>query len=206
MWRIWWAPNNARKWQMGYNSAFKGLIVEVYKLILLNVLRGVMFLLTYLLTPWCRVLLEKLTDLQLVKKFPAFYGTRRFITALTSFRHMSLSCSSPIQSTYPHPTSWRSILLLSTNLRLGLPSGLFPSGVLGIIKCWSSFWEPDVFCKVESQFSVLFRRTSLPAGSINTSSLIHPCVWSHHSEHDCCHPAQSLAFGASRPAVSIMTA
>ena len=29
-------------------------------------------LLTYLLTPWCRVLLEKLTGLQLVKKFPAF--------------------------------------------------------------------------------------------------------------------------------------
>jgi len=25
MWRIWWAPNNARKWQMGFNSAFKGL-------------------------------------------------------------------------------------------------------------------------------------------------------------------------------------
>ena len=29
-------------------------------------------LLAYLLTPWCRVLLEKLTSLQLVKKFPAF--------------------------------------------------------------------------------------------------------------------------------------
>ena len=27
---------------------------------------------TYLLTPWCRVLLEKLTGLQLVKTFPAF--------------------------------------------------------------------------------------------------------------------------------------
>ena len=27
---------------------------------------------TYLLTPWCRVLLEKPTGLQLVKKFPAF--------------------------------------------------------------------------------------------------------------------------------------
>jgi hypothetical protein len=25
MWRIWWAPNNASKWQMGFNSAFKGL-------------------------------------------------------------------------------------------------------------------------------------------------------------------------------------
>ena len=32
------------------------------------------------------------------------------------------------QSTCPHPTSWRSILILSTHLRLGLPSGLFPSG------------------------------------------------------------------------------
>ena len=45
-------------------------------------------LLTYsILTPWCRVLLEKLTGLQLVKKLPAFHGTRRFITALTSSRH-----------------------------------------------------------------------------------------------------------------------
>ena len=40
----------------------------------------------YLLTPCCRVLLEKLTGLQLVKNLPAFYGTRRFITALTSIR------------------------------------------------------------------------------------------------------------------------
>ena len=23
-WRIWWAPNNASRWQMGFNSAFKG--------------------------------------------------------------------------------------------------------------------------------------------------------------------------------------
>ena len=80
------------------------------------------------LTPWCRILLEHLTGLQLVKKFPAFYGTRRFTTALKSVRHLSLSWASPIQSIYPHPTSWRSILILSTHLRLGLPSGLFPSG------------------------------------------------------------------------------
>jgi len=33
------------------------------------------YLLTYLLTPWSRVLLEKLTGSQLVKKFLAFYGT-----------------------------------------------------------------------------------------------------------------------------------
>ena len=30
------------------------------------------YILTYLLTPWCRVFLEKLTGLQLVKKFPVF--------------------------------------------------------------------------------------------------------------------------------------
>ena len=75
------------------------------------------YLLTYLLTPWCRVLLVKLTDLQLVKKFPAFHGTRKFITALTSVRHLSLSWASPIQSIYPHLTSRRSVLTLSTHLR-----------------------------------------------------------------------------------------
>ena len=81
-----------------------------------------------ILTTWCRVLPEKLTGLQLVKKFPTFHGTRRFITALTSVRQLSLSWASPIQSIYPHPTSWRSMLILPTHLRLGLPSGLLPSG------------------------------------------------------------------------------
>ena len=85
------------------------------------------YLLTYLLTPRCRVLLDKLTDLQLVKKLPTFHGTRTFITALTSLRQLSLSWASPIQSIYPHPTSWRSILILSAHLRLGLPSGSFPT-------------------------------------------------------------------------------
>ena len=94
-------------------------------------LSRLIYLLTYLLTPRCRVLLEKLAGLQLVKKFPAFHGTRRFITALTSVRHLSLSWASPIQSIYPHPTSWRSILILSTHLRLGLPSG--PQNITGMI-------------------------------------------------------------------------
>ena len=60
------------------------------------------------------------------EKFSAFHGIRRFITALTSVRHLSLSWANPIQSIYPHPTSWRSILILSTHLCLGLPSGSFP--------------------------------------------------------------------------------
>jgi hypothetical protein len=39
------------------------------------------------------------------------------------------TCSYPEPDiTSPHPTSPRSILILSTHLRLALPSGLFPSG------------------------------------------------------------------------------
>ena len=119
---------SALRYQPSCRNSFHLVIVrKTVALILIRV--GVRcYLLTYLLIPWCRVLLEKLTGLQLVKKFPAFHGTRRFITALTSVRHLSLSWASPIQSIYPHPTSWRSILILSTHLRLGLPSGLLPSG------------------------------------------------------------------------------
>jgi len=47
----------------------------------------VAYLLTYTME---QSLLEKLTGSQIVKKFPAFYGTRMFITAFTSARHLSL--------------------------------------------------------------------------------------------------------------------
>jgi len=87
-----------------------------------------MFSQSYLLTPWCRILLEKLTGLQLVKKFPTFHGTRKFIAALTSVHQISPSRASPLQSIYSLPTSWRPILILFTHLCLGLPSGLLPFG------------------------------------------------------------------------------
>jgi hypothetical protein len=83
--------------------------------------------LTYLLTV-CSSVLEKLTGSQLVQKFPTFYETGRFITAYTSTRHPSLSRARSIQSMSPHPTSKRSILILSPHLHLGLQSSLFPSG------------------------------------------------------------------------------
>ena len=86
------------------------------------------YLLTYLLCPWSKVLLEKLTGSQPVKKFPTFYGTWRFITAFTSVHHLSLSLASLIQSLSPHPSSWRYILILSCHLCPDLPSGLFASG------------------------------------------------------------------------------
>ena len=81
--------------------------------------------LTHSPTPRSRILLEKLTGSQLLKKFPAFYGNRRFITAFTRFRHLSLSWARSIQSIPLHRISWRSILILSFHLRLGLPSSVF---------------------------------------------------------------------------------
>ena len=61
-------------------------------------------------------------------RFPAFYGTRRPITAFKCARHLTLFWTSWIQSMPTYPTSWRSVLILSSHLSLGLPSGLFPSG------------------------------------------------------------------------------
>ena len=50
-----------------------------------------------------------------------------FITAFTTSRHLPLSWAREIQSLNPHPTLCRSFLLLSSDLHLGLPRGLFPS-------------------------------------------------------------------------------
>jgi len=76
-----------------------------------------------LLTPCSKVLIEKLTVTWMVKKFLSFYGTRRFITVFTRALH----CSTSIQSIYSHPISLGSILILSSHLHLGLPSGFIPS-------------------------------------------------------------------------------
>ena len=85
--------------------------------------------LTNKLTPWSRVLFEKLRSSQLVKRLPAFYGNQRFITAFTTARHLPPFRVRPIQY-LTHPTSWRSTLILSSYLSLRLPSVLFPSGFL----------------------------------------------------------------------------
>ena len=66
------------------------------------------------------------------QEIPRIYGTRKSLTVPTSARHLSLSWANSIQSPWPPPTSFRSILILSSHLRLGLPNGLFPSGFRNI--------------------------------------------------------------------------
>jgi hypothetical protein len=82
----------------------------------------------YLSNSWSWALLERPPVVYPFDSSPAFYGTRRFITAFIRAFHLSLSWARPLQSTSPHPISQRSILILSTHLRFGLPSGLLPSG------------------------------------------------------------------------------
>jgi len=43
------------------------------------------------LTPSSRALLQKLIVTHIVKKFPVFYGTKKFVTVFTRARYLSLS-------------------------------------------------------------------------------------------------------------------
>jgi hypothetical protein len=72
---------------------------------------------------WTWALLEKPPIVLLLKNFPAFYGT-----VFTRALHWSLSWARSIQSIQSHPIFLRYILILSTYLRVGLPSGLLHSG------------------------------------------------------------------------------
>ena len=101
---------------------------------------------TYLLTPRSRILLEKLTGSAASQEIPRIFGTRRFITVFTSARHLSLSWANSIQSSQPTPTSWRSILILSSHLRLGHPNALhiyYKEYVSNKTACVSIYGKPQ---------------------------------------------------------------
>ena len=53
---------------------------------------------TYLLTPWGRVLLEKLTGSAASQEIPRIFGTQRFLTVPTSAHHLSLTWANSNQS------------------------------------------------------------------------------------------------------------
>ena len=87
------------------------------------------YLLTYLLTPYSTVLLEKANRFSASQEIPLILWNKQFHYCICSARHLSLTRARSIQCMTPHPIVWRCILTLSSHLYLGLPSGLFHSGL-----------------------------------------------------------------------------
>ena len=78
-------------------------------------------------TPWSRVLWQKVTGFQQVKKFPIFYGIPSFITAFTSASHLSLCRARSSQYIHHNPLP-KDPSEHYPHLRLVLLSCLFPKG------------------------------------------------------------------------------
>ena len=138
-------------------------------IIIIRLLSKTKQILIYLHTPGSGVLLQKLTDFQLVKKFPTFYGTQRFVTTFTSVRHLSIYSARTIQSITPQPNSRRSILILSSHLSLGLPNILFPS----------SFPTKTLYTHLHSLI-----RATCPLPPISLSMILSPeQYWVQSTDH-----------------------
>lgn len=65
-------------------------------------------------------------------EFSIFYVARKIITVFTRALYWTLSWARSTHSIPPHPISLRYILMLSSHIRLVLPSGLFPIKILYI--------------------------------------------------------------------------
>ena len=108
------------------------------------------------------------------QEIPIFYGNRRFITAFTSGRHLSLSLARSIQSMPPHLTSWRSVLRVSSHLHLRLPSGVFPSG-FPTQTLYTSFLLPHVLHAPPDSFFSISTFTLRKSNSFNNYYVLSQC-------------------------------
>ena len=100
--------------------------MKAFRVIILHAVNPT-YLLTYLLTPWSRVLLEKLPGSAASQEIPRILSNPK-----VHYRTHKCTPPLPILSQIhpvptPPPTSLRFVLILSSHLRLGLPNGLFPS-------------------------------------------------------------------------------
>jgi len=90
-WRIWWVPNNASRWQMGFNSAFKGLKQPIRDLH--RALRKFRFV---LIRSWFRIsahtppTLFYATSLRPFTQIPQYLGVTSHEVTITSFYTTSI--------------------------------------------------------------------------------------------------------------------
>jgi hypothetical protein len=96
------------------------IIIRLYYLFVINSLST--YLLTDLSPSW------EAANWADTQEIPSILRNRTIITVFTRALHWPLSWARLIQFIPSHSISLRSILILSTHLRLRLPSGLFPSG------------------------------------------------------------------------------
>jgi translation initiation factor 2 beta subunit (eIF-2beta)/eIF-5 len=99
-----------------------------------------------------------------IQEIPTICGTQKFIILFTRARHWSQALTRSIQSIPSHPISSRSILILSSQLRLCLLSGLFPSGFPASILYALLFASCYVRCR--------FQRGNINATNKNTGTSI----------------------------------
>ena len=104
----------------------------------------------------------------------------------SSFRQIYLYCARPILSIYTHSTSSRSVRILSTHVRLGLPSGLFPFGFITKTQYshsthrFKSHSQPIIFVSILSPAQYWMRNTKHLAPRYATSiirSLLLPSFY-----------------------------
>jgi hypothetical protein len=124
-------------------------------------------------TLWSWALLESAPVVQPFDRVPAFNGTRRFVTAFTRALHLYLTWARPIQSTPPSPISTRSILMLSTYLRLF--SGLFSSGFPT-----NNALSLHLFQMIAQKNNVLV----IPLGSFSSLDPLKMAYWSPSIPHN----------------------
>ena len=81
-WRKWWTPNNASKWQMGFNSAFKGLNWQERQFSRLLAAEVCASAVVMLDTP-CSVIVRRVLAIRSIRQFPLHFPSRASPCAIT---------------------------------------------------------------------------------------------------------------------------
>jgi hypothetical protein len=102
-------------------------VTDVHLYLVVFIIPEVRYLLTYTMVQ--DMLWKSGSNLACQTTACFLHGTRKFITVLTKARHWTLSWASGTQFALSIPIFLRLILMLSSHLRIGLPSGLLSSGL-----------------------------------------------------------------------------